>query len=507
MTVRSGICIYTEFLKKKMGVIQRQGIKNTIITYAGIAVGFISLIFIQPNLLTPSELGLIRVLLAFSGFISTVFLLGVSNVNIRYFPFFKNPEKKHHGYFGLMLLFPLAGSIIGAIGLYVLKSFIVAQYSEQSKLFTEYFNFIFPLTVFITFTIALNSYSNALYKSTVPSFLNDIVNKILFVVVILLYYLKFVNLYQFIFCFVSIYAVQALMMLSYIFIIDSPGIKIDFSFLKTVNVSGMIKYGLLLMLTYISSISLKFLDSMMIAKFLPLAFVGIYSIAAFIATVIETPLLSMERIATAKIAYAWAHNQVDEIKIIYYKSAKYMSLLGGILLIGVIVNVYDLLFLLPEDYRQGANVAILISYSAFINMATGVNYSIIYNSSKYIYGFVFVTVLLVLTIIGNLILIPKYGIEGAAMATAFASIVYNLLKYFYIWKVFKMQPFDFSFAKIFLIMAFCFGLNYFLPSLNNHIAAIIFRSIIIAVVYGIATYFLKIVPEFHKYIPFIEEKK
>src|ERR1051326_8894152 len=211
MTVRSGICIYTEFLKKKMGVIQRQGIKNTIITYAGIAVGFISLIFIQPNLLTPSELGLIRVLLAFSGFISTVFLLGVSNVNIRYFPFFKNPEKKHHGYFGLMLLFPLAGSIIGAIGLYVLKSFIVAQYSEQSKLFTEYFNFIFPLTVFITFTIALNSYSNALYKSTVPSFLNDIVNKILFVVVILLYYLKFVNLYQFIFCFVSIYAVQALM--------------------------------------------------------------------------------------------------------------------------------------------------------------------------------------------------------------------------------------------------------------------------------------------------------
>ena len=76
-----------------MGVIKRQGIKNTIITYVGIAIGFVSLIFVQPHLLSSSELGLVRILLSFSSFIATVLPLGVSNINVRYFPFFKDESK------------------------------------------------------------------------------------------------------------------------------------------------------------------------------------------------------------------------------------------------------------------------------------------------------------------------------------------------------------------------------------------------------------------------------
>ena len=490
-----------------MGVIKRQGIKNTIINYFGVGIGFISLIFIQPQLLTPSELGLIRVLMAFSGLISAVFLLGVSNINVRYFPYFINPEHKHHGYFGLMLLFPLTGCIIGAFFLFLFKDFITSQYIKESKLFADYFFYVSPLAVFITFTIALNSYSTALYKTTVPSFLNEIVNRILFICVILLYFFRYVNFEQFIFCFVSIYAIQVILVSGYIYRVDTPSIKIDFSFLKSVNVPGMIRYGLLLMLTYISSVSLKFLDSIMIAKFLPLAFVGVYSIAAFIAMVIEIPLSSVERIASAKIASAWANNNLNELKKIYNMSAKYMSLLGGILMISVIVNVHDLLSLLPDAYHQGATVTILISCAAFINMATGVNHSIIYNSSKYIFGFIFVLVLLVLTVVGNLILIPEYGIEGAAISTAFAGIVYNLLKYVYIWKVFKMQPFDSSMVKILGVIALCFAINYSLPVLDNHIVSIIVRSAIIIISYASATYSLNIVPEFHQYIPILGKKK
>ncbi len=490
-----------------MGEIKKQGIQNTIITYIGIAIGFISLIFIQPHLLTPSELGLIRVLLAFSGLIASLFLLGVSNVNIRYFPYFKNKEQKHHGYFGLMLLFPLAGCIIGAFLIFLSKDFIISQYVKESKLFADYFFYVLPLAVFITFTMALNSYSTALYKTTVPSFFTEIVNRILFIVVILLYFFRIVNLEQFVFCFVALYAIQSFLILAYIYLIDTPSIRIDLSFLKSINVSAMIRYGLLLMLTYISSVGLKFLDSIMIAKFLPLAFVGIYSIAAFIAMVIEIPLLSMERIASAKIAQAWAHNNIEELKKIYNLSAKYLSLLGGILLIGVVTNANDLLSLLPEAYHKGSMVTILIGCAAFINMATGVNHSIIYNSSKYIFGFLFILILLILTIAGNLILIPKYGIEGAAIATAFASVVYNLLKYFYIWKVFKMQPFDISMVKILGVMALCFGVNYFLPAIDNHIVSILFRSTVITIVYASATYFLNIVPEFHQYIPIIGKKK
>jgi O-antigen/teichoic acid export membrane protein len=147
----------------------------------------------------------------------------------------------------------------------------------------------------------------------------------------------------------------------------------------------------------------------------------------------------------------------------------------------------------------------IISVAAFINMITGVNYSILFTSTKYIYGLLFIVLLLFMSIIGNVILIPRYGIMGAAITTAFASIVYNILKYIYILKVFKMQPFDSSFLKILGVILICGVICYFLPQINNHIVAVIVRSFIITTVYVLATYFLKIVPEFHKYIPFIRK--
>ncbi len=490
-----------------MGVIKRQGIKNVFITYFGIVIGFLSLLFIQPHLLSASELGLIRILISFSGFIATMFPLGVSNVNVRYFPFFKNAEKKHHGYFGLMLLFPLVGCLIGGIFLYLLKGMIIQQYIRESKLFTNYFDFVFPLAVLITFILALNTYAVALLKTTIPSFFNDVVNRLMFVCVIFLYYFKVVDFSQFVFLFVLIYAVQLLLMLGYIYWFDTPGLLIDLKFLKKINVKQMVVYGLLLMLTSMSSISLKYLDSIMIAKYMPLAFVGIYSIAAFISTIIETPLVSLERIATAKVAHLWAAGNREEIKKIYYSSSKYMSLLGGFLLVGVWCNAKDLLYLLPTEYHQGVNVTLIMSVGAFINMATGVNYSILFNSSKYIYGVAFIVVLLSMTIVGNMVMIPRYGIEGAAIATAFASVIYNVLKYFYLWFEFKMQPFNISMVKILGVMALCFGVNYFISDIENHVLSIFIRSSLITIIYAASTYVLKIVPEFHQYIPILGKNK
>jgi hypothetical protein len=49
-----------------MGVIKRQGIKNTIATYIGFVIGFVNLIIIQPNFLSKEELGLTRVLYSFA---------------------------------------------------------------------------------------------------------------------------------------------------------------------------------------------------------------------------------------------------------------------------------------------------------------------------------------------------------------------------------------------------------------------------------------------------------
>src|SRR3954468_6564048 len=120
-----------------MGVIQRQGIKNTVFVYLGVLLGAINLLFIQPHFLTKEEVGLVGVLFGVSALISTFLPMGVSNITIRYFPNFHNPGKRHYGFFGFMLIFPLLGFLLLSGLLLILKPQVVAFYIEQSALFTK----------------------------------------------------------------------------------------------------------------------------------------------------------------------------------------------------------------------------------------------------------------------------------------------------------------------------------------------------------------------------------
>ena len=189
-----------------MGVIQKQGLLNTVITYSGVVIGFVSLLFIQPQLLTSSELGLIRILLAFATIVATVMPLGVGNINTKFFPHFRNKEKKHFGYFGLMLFFLLVGFLICASLILVFKGKIIEIYSEQSPLFVNYFYLAIPFALIIACVAILNTYVSSLYKTVAVTFWDSIMNKILFVVVIVLYYFEFLSFDLFVFSFVGLYA-------------------------------------------------------------------------------------------------------------------------------------------------------------------------------------------------------------------------------------------------------------------------------------------------------------
>lgn len=462
-----------------------------------------SLLFIQPNLLKPEELGLTRILIAGASLIATILPLGVSSVTTKFFPYFRNEEKKHYGYFGLMLLFPLSGAILCGVLVYAFKNVIIAQYAQQSFLFTRFFDLLFPFAIIIGLNMTLNAYCASLFKTRIISFFEGIFSRILFILLIVIYYLKWIDLAQFINLFVVIYLLQAISMILYIYSVDKPSLKIDTAYLKSIGLGKILKYGFLLTAASFSSISLKHLDTIMIGKYMSLEYVGVFAVSAYIALVIEIPLTSLERITHTKVAQAWANNDVLSIKKIYYQSVKYLMLGGGLLLVGIIANIHDLLSLLPEAYHKGATVAVIACVGGFLNIATGVNTSILFTSDKYIYGTYLLFLLLVVAVILNIFLIPTYGIEGAALATALSSVIYNALKYFIILKKFKMQPYDLSSLKILFVIAVAFLISYFSPSMNNAIVSMIMKSAVIIGVYGGLTYLLKIVPEFHKYIPLI----
>ncbi len=69
-----------------------------------------------------------------------------------------------------------------------------------------------------------------------------------------------------------------------------------------------------------------------------------------------------------------------------------------------------------------------------------------------------------------------------------------------------MQPYDGSSLKILFLIIMVFAVGYLIPSNNNAVVSMIIRSAGITGAYIILTYFMNIVPEFHKYIPFLKSK-
>ena len=111
-----------------MGVIQRQGIKQSLVNYLGVLIGAVSVIFIYP--LDPKSYGLARFLIDGSLFLMPFLLLGFSGVMIRFFPHFKNEKKGHNGILFLIISVVFCTCLVFVLLAFLFKDFVYDLYSD-----------------------------------------------------------------------------------------------------------------------------------------------------------------------------------------------------------------------------------------------------------------------------------------------------------------------------------------------------------------------------------------
>ncbi len=485
-----------------MGVIKQQGIRNTVITYIGVFIGVINLIFIQPKLLSPQELGLTRLLYDFAYFAGLAVPLGLPNIIVKFFPFFKDVEKKHHGFGGFVLLVFFIGFAISASVLLILKPSITDLYKEDAGLFVRYFNFIFPFMFIVSAITVTTAYCQSLFKSTVPSFLNDIFLRIGVTVVTILYFNRLVSLDVYVYLFIGLYAIELVLIMAYILLVDKISFKPNKELFRTHSPRAMLKFGLLLCLASFASIGIRKIDGFILGSS-SLGLVAIYTTAVYISSFIEVPLGALERISHTKIADNFAKGNMTEIEKIYKDSVKYLLLIGGLLFIGInacIGYVYEIAKLSGE-YQSCLGVVYIVSLGSLINISTGINSALIFYSRYYILGTVLLVGTLVITVVLNLLLIPVYGIYGAAIASAIGSFIYNAMKFLFIYWKFKFQPYTLSSVYIAVLIVLCSLVSFFLPEMTSSpFINLVIKGGIVSGIYILTIYKLHIAPDLFQMI-------
>lgn len=480
-----------------MGVIKQQSIINTIVTYVGIALGFISTIYLYPNFLEPDQYGLTRLLLSVS-FVFTQFAhLGMNNTAIRFFPYFEDDKNNHNGFLFLILVVPITGFIL-FLGIIFFFDDLLISYYNSSAFFEEYYLLLIPIVFGLLYFEVINSYVRARLHSVPGSIISEVILRLITIILLVLFWFEWIGFDEFMIGFACSYIIQPILLLLFLFKKGELFLKPNFAYLKTTLVKRMANYGLFAVLGGMTTLIVNNIDIIMLGSLAGLTETGVYAIAFYIGSVIIVPQRSIGKIAPALVAKHLKEKNYAEIERIYKSSSINQMVPGLLMFIGVVANLHNLNEILPKAYANGSAVIIIIGLSKLIDMTAGINGAIILNSRYYRFDLFSMILLIVFSISLNYLLIPLYGITGAAIATASSLLIYNIIKGIYVWIKFRMQPFSLKILPLIGLSAVILWGSFQIEQVVNLYFDIILRSVAIAIVYSFGVLGLNISEEVNK---------
>lgn len=442
-----------------MGIIIRQSVKGTAVSYVGIGIGFVTTFFVLTNYLTAEEIGLTRVLIDAATVFAGLAQFGTVASSIRFYPYFKDGEKDH-GFFFWTLVIPFIGFLIYSILFWLFKDTILGVFSENSSLFVKYYNFIFPIGFFLLYMSVFEVNSNLLLRIVVPKFIREVVVRLLSLIVYLLYAFNVIDLDGFVIAFSSVYGIATLLNIIYLFKLKRISLKPDFKFLKKSLVKDYSFYTLFLIVAALSSVLVPSINTFFISAKMGLAHTAIFAIAGYMAAMVEIPYRSLGSISGPHISQAIKDQDLFRANTLC-KSISLHQLLGGsFIFLAIWINI-DLVFsLLPngEIYMAGKWVVLILSLSRLLNSVFNVGDVVLRYSKYYYISLGFTIILTASAIILNNVLIPVWGINGAAFASLFSYMLFYLLLLGLLrWKI-KVSIFSWGQAKVvWLVLMLFFG--------------------------------------------------
>jgi O-antigen/teichoic acid export membrane protein len=477
-----------------MGIVARQGIKAGIILYTGVLIGALNNVWVYPQFLAPEEIGILKLLLASELVIIAFTQLGTSSIVDRFFPKFKNDEQTRGAFLQFSLLYPLLGLGLFLSLYFLFPDFWISIYIKKSPGITQYYG-VFAILVFVTsYQMILSAFSRAHYRIVVPNMLDNLILKGGITLSIILLHMEVINFHQLIWGLVFIRTINVSILILYLRNIFIKPILWGKLLSKT-SLNELIKYGLYIVLGGASSVIISNIDIIMIAKLIGEKETGIYSIVFFMGTVVEIPRRALSQISVPVIASAWQTNDLDAIKQIYQKTAINQLIVAALVLGLILLNIQDVFSLMPKGaiYGQGVYVVVFIGFTRFVDMLMGANNEILLYSRYYRFNLITNVILAIIMIGLNFILIPIYGINGAAFATLLSTIMFNLIRFIFLLVKYGMHPFTHKTAWAILWVAVTAVLGYFMLSLKLHpIFNILAKSIIVSSIFAVGVWKLKL---------------
>ena len=429
-------------------------------------------------------LGILNLGFSIISFIAMISLLGLSNGILRYVSYYIGKKDKQR-IKGTILSALKISSTIGISMLIltiIFSGYISINIFNKPELISviRVFAFIIPLIIFIEiFASIFLSFKKIQYNTIIKDF-GDKLFKLLLVFLFISLGFGLTGLAcSYLFSSIITFSLLLYFLRKKEFGLFNNKIK------PKSNTRELLIYSLPLILTSLLTLLQKWADTFVIGYYRSASEIGVYSIAfstASLLAIIPTALMSL---FIPVITSLYGQNNIRDIRKMSNNIVKWIFMIN--LPFAIILSIFSrelIKIVFGLEYANGYISLIILSLAYLILSMTHVYGSnlLMIKRTKLLSLFVLISTLT--NILLNIILIPKYGINGAAIATLSSNIIFLILMIFSGKLVLNLQPIKKSFIKIlfsgFLSTILIF---YLYKNLANNLFSLIISILLILILY------------------------
>ncbi len=501
-----------------MGVVFRQSAKNSIIVFVGALLGALVIWLSTKYIPDKREFGFTQELVMWSMTLSQLLMVGLNSTLIVYIHKFANEDRKRELLIGFCLVVPFILSILFTVLYYFLRSKIINHFQiEDRPLMQQYFMWFPVCTLIFIYMTLLELFLGSQMKVAISSFMREIILRLLNIALLFLFAYHYINFNGFVTGFVLIYLAPLFLFFLLSLKTTAFGFSLQLNSFSKEEYREVIHFSWYHFLLSVSFTLMGFMDMLLVPFYdhRGYASAAIYRIALFLIVIMQMPSKAFIPASFAVLAKAFADSDMAKAKDIFVRSS--LNILIPTVGIAVLLfcNLNNAVAVIKNGYSEIIPVFYILFIGYFFNLATGMNDQVLSVANYYKFNFYLSLVLMGMLFVMIKFLVPRYGIYGAAFSTSTTLVVFNILKFFFVWKKLDMQPFTKNTLLVIIAALPAFAAGHFFPYFFNparHVyihsfidAAV--RSSIIIIVYLAMLYWLKPSPDLSEYIASIKKNK
>ena len=462
-----------------MGIVAKQTFLNVIIICIAFAIGGFNTLVFYPLFLSAEDYGLVVFLLATSNLLMPLIGFGVHQTIIRFFSSY-NTKDEQQKFMSSVILLPLfIALVVGGIGVVFYHS-ISAALSIQNPVIASYTWVIFAVAVATAYFEVFYAWARVQLQSVAGNALKEIFPRLYLFLLLMALYLFDLSFHCFIVALVSGYYLRLLLMI----ILANRFYPLRIRLFFPSDISSILTYSFTIFLAGSAGSLIIDIDKFMIPQLEEIKQTAFYAVAIFAATIVEVPARAMWQILNPLVATAVNENNFKEVNRLYRRSALNLVVVSGWFFLLINLNSEALFSLLPnEGYQKATFVVLYISLAKLITMIFGCGGAIISNSSFYQISLVFSVVMALGVSILNMVWIPLYGIDGAALATLVVVGLSIAVKVMYLQFKIKAHPLSWNLLKVLISVAILYTSFQYIDWTLSPIIQIILTSAMVSCLY------------------------